>query len=190
MKRLLGFTVFALMILFTSGLHAADEIRIVRGTAFQPLNFVGDLSLQGTSGLRIDATLGDSSGSTWRFCELLACLPGDVIDIGTAYNSFGNVFGQVTIQGQTNTLGFQGAFVELNFDGTIVLPEFTDTTVDVTAPFTFSGSVEVPDRHEPSNSEVFQLQGSGVATVTLVRNLFFTGWVVSSVTYDFVPRGA
>jgi len=99
MKRLLGVTVFALTIPFASGLHATDEIRIVRGSAFQPLDSVGDFSAQGTSGLKIDATLLDSSGSVWSLCDIVACLPGDVINIGIAYASFGNLGGQVTIGG-------------------------------------------------------------------------------------------
>ena len=86
----------------------------------------------------------------------------------------------------------QDALLDLNFDGTIVLPEFTDTDiVEVTAPFTFSGSLKVPPRHESGTSNVFDLHGSGVATVTLEPNPFITGgWLVGSVTYDFVPGGA
>jgi hypothetical protein len=187
MHKRLGLAL-AFLSLFVAPLPAVgDEIRIVRGTVFQPLSFFGDLNIQGTSGLRIDATLGGSSGSFWSFCDIVACLPGDEIDIGIEYN-FLDVFGQVAIQGQTYTLT-DGAFLQLRFDGTTVLPEFTDTDiVEVTAPFTFSGSLQVPDRHEPGTSDVFELQGSGVATITLEPNQFFTGWVVGSVTYDFVSR--
>lgn len=187
MKRLPGFSVLVLTILLLTRLHATtDEIRVVRGTAFQPLFRGGDLSVQGTSGLSIDATTASSSevGGTWIHCDNIpACLPGRVLDIGSSY-SLATLRGQVTIRGKTYALG--DASLQLTLDGAIVLPEFTDDVVEVTAPFTLSGSLRVPSRHEPGTFEVFELQGSGVATVTLSPNpFFFMGWLVSNVTYEF-----
>jgi len=80
------------------------------------------------------------------------------------------------------------ASADLLFDGAVVLPEFTDGPVEVSAPFAFSGSLQVPNRHEPGTPDIFELSGSGVATVRLVQSAFFTGWIVISVRYDFVPR--
>jgi hypothetical protein len=192
MKQLLGFSVFVLTSLLLAPWHArADEIRIVRGSLAQPLNFVGQLDVQGTAGLRIQATLGDPSLG-WENCDVLTCLPGDVISLHAFSSAPFDTFGQVTIHGQTYTFGSDnGASANFGFAGSIVLPEFTGTReATLSVPFTFSGSLQAPNRHEPNTSDVFELHGSGVATVYLVWDLYGSqGWVVTFVTYDFEPRG-
>ena len=107
----------------------------------------------------------------WFLCDdLRPCLPGDVISLRAAYGTQPPILtgsGQVTIQGQTHSL-FDDASAALDFDGAFVLPEFTNTvtgTVELSAPFAFSGSLQVPNRHESGTYDVFELRGSGVATV-------------------------
>jgi hypothetical protein len=112
--------------------------------------------------------------------------------LGAEYTAsgFSLVVGQVTLQGQTYSFENAEASAELVFDaGSIVLPQLTDTyLVTLSVPFTLSGSVQVPNRHEPDTYEFFDLYGSGVATVTLVRHLNTGDWIVSNVTYEFEPR--
>jgi hypothetical protein len=200
MKRLLGSSVLASTTLLLTSLHAtADEIRVVRGTYFQTINTFGHLDVEGTGGLRIEiAQIPDfDAGLGWYECENLGCPPDDVVSLRAHLTlpMLNGGVGEVTVHGQTYPFGTLfspgGARADLVFDpGTIVLPEFTDTAaVTLSAPFTFSGSVQVPNRHEPATYDVFELSGSGVATVYLVRHIEGTGWVVSNVTYDFEPRG-
>lgn len=192
MKRLLvGFSVLVLTTLFATLLHATDEIRIIRGSLVQPLDLTGELNVEGTSGVSIDAALNSVFATpSWGFCDLHPCLPGEVVSLHVSYGVSFPPFtgsGQLTMRGQTYSM-FDEASATLQFDGEFVLPEFTDTrTAELSAPFTFSGSLTVPNRHEPGTFDVFELHGSGVATVRLVPHQFITGWVVASVTYDFVP---
>ena len=196
MKRLLGCSVLVLTTVFAIPLHATpDEIRIVRGTLVQSMDATADLNVEGTFGVRIDAALHFQFGFIgWSFCDALRpCLPGDVISLRAVYGTRPRILtgaGQVTIQGQTYSM-FDDASADLNFDGAFVLPAFMDSvtgTVELSAPFAFSGSLRVPNRHE-SGTRDFALRGSGVATITLVRHSFITSWIVASVRYDFAPRG-
>ena len=199
MKRLLGVSVLALTTLFAPPLHATtDAIRIIRGTLVQPTDIFGGsgaLEIQGTAGVSIDATLFSFFAFLgWdvaSFCERRACLPGEVMSIRAVYASSLPGSGEVTIHGQTYSLWtLDGAGAELDFDGEFVLPEFTDAArVELSAPFTFSGSLQIPNRQEPGTYDVFELHGSGVATVLIARNMFTGGWYVLNVTYEFLPPG-
>jgi hypothetical protein len=194
MKRLLGFTVLVVTILLLKPFDAtAADIRVLRGTYFQTINSAGHLSIDGTDGLSIDAFVPDSlAGLGWYFCENLGCQPGEVVSLRAYYTAPFEAGGQVRIHGQTYTFGAtDDASAIFEFDpGSIVLPEFTDTNmVTLYVPFTFSGSLQIPNAHDPdAAADVFELEGSGVATVTLVRHLYTGDWVVSNVTYDFEPR--
>jgi len=196
MKRLFASSAVVLTAtLVATPLHAANEIRIIRGALVQRLNSDGDLTVDGTSGVRIDAVLDPHFNSiNWDVCDR-GCQPGAVIDIGAAYNApFPPLrgSGQLTIRGQTYGL-FDDAVADFEFFGTLVLPALTEQTpepVEQSVPFTFSGSLQVPNQREPGTFDVFELRGSGVATATLERFPFVPGlWVVTNVRYDFVPRG-
>jgi len=197
MKRLLGCSVLVLTTVFAAPLHAMpDEIRIVRGTLVQATDLTADLNVEGTFGTRIDAALFFQYAFVgWFLCDdFHPCLPGDVISLRAAYGTHPPILtgsGQAVIQGQTYSL-FDDASAALDFDGAFVLPEVTATvtgTVELSAPFAFSGSLQVPNRHRSDTHDVFELRGSGLATITLVRHSFLPGWIVASVRYDFVPRG-
>jgi hypothetical protein len=181
---------------FAAPSHAqADEVRIIRGTLSQPADFTGDLSVDGTAGVRIDAALnGLHAGIDWdRICPYTTCLPGDVVSLGAAYGSgITTGSGQVTIRGKTYSLWIpDGANAQLEFDGAIVLPEFTSSgTAEISAPFAFSGSVQIPNPKEPGTYDLFELRGSGVATAFLSRSPYTGGWIVGGVIYEFAPRGA
>jgi hypothetical protein len=79
--------------------------------------------------------------------------------------------------------------VRLEFDGAIVLPEFTSSgTAELSVPFAFSGYLQIPNQKEPGTYDVFALHGSGVATAFLYFNRFTMGWAVGGVIYEFAPR--
>lgn len=195
MKRLLAASVLVSATLFAIQLHAAaNEIRIISGALQQGLHGTGTLNILGTSGLRIAATLNFNFGSFgWHGCENVPiCLPGDVVSLRADYAVQPSIFmgsGQVTTRGRTYSL-FDEATAQFHFDGAFVAPEFTDDqTVQVSAPFAFSGALQVPNRQDPNIYDVFNLRGSGVATVTLIRSIYTPSWwIVGGVTYDFVPR--
>ena len=201
MQRLLGgsrvlvVTTLIVMALVSPRLHATtDEIRIVRGTLSQPNDSSGAFSVEGTSGLSIDAALDPHFASiAWSFCHLRPCLAGEELSLFAGYGAF--IFtgsGQATLRGQTYTLwtaDAESADLGFEFDGAFVLPEFTAGGAELTAPFTFSGSLRVPNGDELGTYEVVELHGVGVATVTLVPHPFtLTSWVVASVKYDFLPH--
>ena len=195
-KRLAVVVPLVLLSFFAAPSHAAtDEIRILRGTLYQLSDSRGDLSVEGTSGLRIDAaTDGLRAGIDWdRRCPYVPCLPGEVVSIGASYGpNPGTGTGQVTMRGQTYSLwrGVDPAFAQLRFDGAIVLPEFTSSgTAEVSVPFAFSGSLQIPNPKEPGTYDVFELRGSGVATAFLSQNPYTkVGWIVGAVIYEFAPR--
>jgi hypothetical protein len=193
MKRLLvGLSVLVLTTAVRIPLHADNEVRIIHGTLSQTRDSTGYLNIEGTSGVRIDATLdAHFAGIAWDYvCPYRACLPGEVITLGAVYGT--GVFtgsGEVTLRGQTYSL-WTGSELDAAFQlsGSFVLPEFTDdVTAVVSAPFTCSGFVQVPSRIAPPTNEVFELVGSGVATVLLVNDPYIGGWVVVNVTYEFMP---
>jgi hypothetical protein len=195
-SRILVITTLVVTTLVSTALHATtDDIRIVQGTLFQPNDLTGDLSVEGTSGLKIDAALAPHfSNPAWSFCHLYPCLPGDELSLFVGYGA--SIFtgsGAVKLFGDTYPLwrgDAESADLALEFDGSFVLPELTDTgRAELIAPFTFSGSLQIPNGEEPGTDEVVGLHGAGVATVTLVRHPFtLTTWVVASVSYDFLPH--
>jgi len=171
----------------------AQEVRILRGTLSQGADITGELSVDGTSGVRIDAALSGTHGSlAWdHVCPYVACLPGETVSLRSSYGpGVLTGSGQVTIHGQTYSLWApDGAIAQLEFDGAIVLPEFTSSgTAELSVPFAFSGSLQIPNQKEPGTYDVFALRGSGVATAFLYRNYFTMGWAVGGVIYEFAPR--
>ena len=202
MKRLFGASVLASTTLLLTPMHAtASEIRVVRGSFSVFINTFGNMNLQGTDGLKleVDQIPDFDSAGPWYECEI-GCL--GAVDLGSRVMLplFQGGTGQVTIHGQTYPFipflpsggGGPSARVDLAFEtGSIVLPEFTtDRLVILRVPFTLSGSVQIPNRQEPDTFEVFEVHGSGVATVYLIWAYWGQdGWSVRSVTYDVEPRG-
>ena len=92
--------------------------------------------------------------------------------------------GQVRFKGQDYVLGQEGAGGALGiarFQGTVTLPDFTSTgTVDVSAPFSFTGQVEFEDTFA-----VEPLTGFGVATLHFTEFSDGSSWVFSGATYEF-----
>ena len=201
-KRLAVIPLVLFLSFFAAPLHAVtDEVRIIRGTLTQSDGITGTLSVEGTSGVRIDAALNSRYASLrWaNQCGNIGCLTGDVVNLGSRYGFTGVDpggliigVGQVTIRGETYSLWVPGGGgAQLQFDGVLVMPEVTSDTAYASAPFAFSGSVQIPSQREPGTIDVFDLRGQGVATALLSRDRFNAGrWHVSEVTYEFAPRGA
>jgi hypothetical protein len=171
----------------------ADESRIIRGSIDQVADSIATLSMLGTGGVKLDATFNGSYGGLfWDYvCPYTTCLPGDVVSLRSSYASFLGSSGQLTVRGQTYDLWYPyGLRAQLVFDAAIVLPEFTESgTAEMSVPFTFSGSIPIPNEEDPGTSDDLELYGSGVATAALYVNPYtFAGWIVGSVRFDFVPR--
>lgn len=194
--------VLFLFFFFAAPSHSAtDTVRIIRGIVFQSDGLTGTLNLEGTSGVSIDATV-PSRWSSLRWanqCGTIGCPTGEVVNLGSSYGftdaDLGGLtigVGQVTIRRETHSLWVPhggGARAQLQFDGALVMPEVTSDTAYASAPFAFSGSVQIPSEKEPGTVDVFDLRGHGVATALLSRDRFNAGsWHVSAVTYEFAAR--
>jgi hypothetical protein len=80
--------------------------------------------------------------------------------------------------------GAGGAMGIIDFEGTVTMPDLTDTgTAQVSAPFSFSGQLRPEDTGitEP-------LTGSGVATIDLHVNFDGASWMVTRATYEFAHK--
>jgi hypothetical protein len=198
MKRLLGLTVLVCSTLLTTPLRATGEIRILRGTFVQPANSPGRFDFDGTLGLEMEGTVEPHFAYLpWEECWRLTCDPGEVVSVRSIYGTRHPVLtgtGDLTLLGHTYrlwTLTGGEAFADLQFDADLTLPEFSGTGLtDVSVPFVFSGALYVSSGLDPDIYEVYELSGSGVATVTLAPHPFgFTSWIIVRTSYEFQPRG-
>ena len=170
-------------------LQAAQGTRITAGTFV--FENIGDINLQGQSGLRMQAAV-DSAGG--RFapksqCEFPECPPGTPISL-SAFWSGQDLRGRASFRGRDFVLGSEGAdgaFGTAQFEGTVTAPEFTgNQTVDVAAPFTFSGELAYPDASGIIQRE--PLSGGGVAILTLKWSPEGMSWLFSSARYEFTKH--
>jgi hypothetical protein len=139
-------------------------------------------------GISIQAASGGSPGNlTFATCLPAPCGPGSTLNVGGVWNpntwNIGFQQGTVTINGVTYTnVIFSG---QLNFTGSVVLPQDFVNDHPVSVPFTMEGQLMgfIPCAPEPfiPCQQVFDinLTGSGVATA----NFQFFG--TRSVSYTF-----
>jgi hypothetical protein len=139
-------------------------------------------------GISIQAASGGSPGNlTFATCLPAPCGPGSTLNVGGVWNpntwNIGFQQGTVTINGVTYTnVIFSG---QLNFTGSVVLPQDFVNDHPVSVPFTMEGQLMgfIPCAPEPfiPCQQVFDinLTGSGVATA----NFQFFG--TRSVSYAF-----
>ncbi len=114
-------------------------------------------------------------------------MPGTPFGLGATWISpdLGN--GVFSFRGQDWQLGPEepdAAQGTIEFDGTAVTPDFNGSdTVDVSAPFTFTGSIMYRRPGFPQHTE--QLSGGGIATVTMSLSAGGTAWQFVSARYEF-----
>ena len=165
-------------------------IRILSGQLVYELDARPPLiDLKGTRSFRLDSTF---EGPIGPFDSCLPCVPGDPIRLDS-FASGVDVRGSVTLHGKTyepiGGLGPGDPGVLLEFKGEeFTAPPFTDAaTVEMSAPFTFSGIFSYhPDG--PSTASVETLTGRGIATVRLKKLDSEFGpslWLFADAVYDF-----
>jgi hypothetical protein len=167
--------------------QAADGTRVASGA----LDFgttVGRMDVRGQSGLRLQTSVDVSGGvyNPWNQCSDPECPPGTAVSL-YAYWSGGDLTGTLNWRGDSYRLGSEGAggaWGIAEFEGSVILPEFTDSgTAEVSAPFTFSGQFTPENPGGPTHTE--PLVGSGTATLTLEVNYDGSSWQIVRTLYEF-----
>jgi hypothetical protein len=168
-------------------LQATTAIRILSGS----LEFAaGDavFDIKGTDAFRF---LGGGNISGGRFDPAndcgFGCPPGTSVSLGASWSGL-DLGGTATLRGRVWRVGEErpdGAFMGVEFNGTVTLPPMNDGgTVQVSAPFTFSGQFTYPSDNPQAT---VPLAGSGVATLNFVADSERTSWVFVSARYEFQP---
>jgi hypothetical protein len=167
--------------------NASDGTRVTSG-AMHFEDTVGGITLEGQSGFRMEAGVDVTGGvyDPWNQCSFPECQPGTEVSLFAHWIGL-DLNGTVSLRGKTYVLGQEGeggAFGSVEFDGSVILPEFTGSgTAEVSAPFLFSGQV-APDN--PSGLIEFEpISGSGIATLFLSIGYDGTSWSVDRATYEF-----
>jgi hypothetical protein len=167
---------------------ASEGTRITSG-AMHFEDTVGGITLEGESGFRMGAGVSVGGGvyDPWTQCSLPDCRPGTEVSLFAHWSGL-DLSGTLSLRGKTYVLGQEGeggAFGSVEFDGSVILPEFTSSgTAEVAAPFLFSGQV-APEN--PSGLIEFEpISGSGVATLFLSIGYDGTSWIVDRATYEFI----
>jgi hypothetical protein len=171
----------------------ADPVTITSGFLLtEGWNVVSRPStVSGTDGFRMTTTLAIGGGSgridPIGFClGEIECAPGKQLGVGGYLDAFdgGLINTHLTLNGREyDVQGFDTSLV-LRPEGLFTVPEFGGSEmVVVTAPFTLSGFFS--DHILIQTTQIF---GRGTASITLTRptNPEFSGWIGSSVRYDFI----
>ena len=172
----------------------ADPVTITSGFLLtEGWNVVSRPStVSGTDGFQMTTSLAIGSGSG-RIDPIGFCLPGAGCPPGTRLNVGGYLDAfdgglantSLTLNGRQydNVYGFDTSLV-LGPDGFFTVPEFgASDMVVITAPFTLSGFFS--DHILIEQTPIF---GRGTASITMTRfsSPESSGWVGSSVRYDFI----
>ena len=188
MKRTIA-TLSLVVGLFALTAHAVQGTRVTSG-GLSFASGVGHIDMSGQSGLHMTADV-DSAGGVFlpeNQCSDLDCTPGTQVNLNAHWTG-SDVRGTASLRGQDYVLGTEdpaGAFAIVTFDGSLVLPDFNSTgTVDVQAPFTFSGQLT-----SQATSETERLFGSGVAMLRFRQSPDGSAWQFESATYQFTRSGA
>ena len=148
------------------------------------------IDLKGTRSFRLSSTFEGPIGPVFN-CQ--PCAPGDRLRLDSMAVGL-DVRGSVTLHGKTyDPIGGSGqadpgVALELRGEG-FIAPPFSDAaTVEMSAPFTFSGTFSYyPDG--PTMPNVTEtLTGRGIATVRLSQLVFGPGlavWQVAGAVFDF-----
>lgn len=164
--------------------HAVQGTRVTSG-GLSFASGVGRVDMSGQSGFQMTADV-DSAGGIFapeNQCSDVDCVPGTQVNLNAHWTG-SDLRGTASLRGQDYELGSEspsGAFGIVTFDGSLVLPDFNGTgTVDVRAPFTFSGQL-TPE----ATFEAERLFGSGVATLRFHQSADGSAWQFESATYQF-----
>jgi hypothetical protein len=172
----------------------ADPITLTSGVLIAE-ETVALLHLEGLNGFRLDAG-GSAAGGIfpiWQRCADHECKPGQTVPLTAAWD--GKDFaGSATVDGITFDLGLQtlsnGSMV-VEFAGSFTAPPFSGhERVSVFAPFTFGGSIDVPDGLFGFEHPNQGIGADGTAQVNLSWNASGGSWVFNTARYEFETASA
>ena len=198
-------TVAAAVTLFSPRPASADPVVITSGSfqigwgrgAFRSFGF----NLRGED-FHIIGGEGDGSANNLflpRCHEFLPCTAGDTTMLSGPYGVF-TAGGRAEIDGVSYDLTRYAGSVFFSSPTVITIPSSTAASIQVQAPFTFSGSLAIDAVRTVPPDWVsvgqFDLTGQGIATATLFfrsQGTFDAGYAIQSIRYDFtdpVPEPA
>ncbi len=164
--------------------HAQGTMHVTSGTLQFGID-QGQLDLRAQSDLTMHAHVFSANGqyAPGEQCSVPECFPGTTVSLHASW--FGNdLDGTATLRGHDYILGQEGdggAVGFADFDGSVVLPDFTSSgAADASAPFTFDGQL-----HVEATGETEPITGGGTATLHLRYSAEGPNWVVDSATYQF-----
>ena len=164
---------------------AADPISITSGW-LDMHSFSGPLFLSGDRGFTFSSHVDGIGGvfGPWNQC-FAGCAPGTNMTLFAYWNG-SDVTGPATLDGVTYPNVHS---MEVRFDGTVVLPPFSDSLIELTAPFLFSGSFFHSLDNEPQIRE--PLNGGGLVRLSLSPDRGFPGrWHLDRAQYLFADPSA
>jgi hypothetical protein len=189
--KLTGYSLCAVL-LFSSAV-SADSIVLTGGALVADLESAAHLDARAGDNFRIIGA-GDFNGGRfepWSQCiHADQCGPGQIIDLGASWSG-SDFTGRVEIDGTSHPLGLateENYSAIVRFMGTVIAPGFDGSLFnEVSAPFTFSGTLWPPASPDPGPASL--LSGSGTATLRLswVSNQFEEGWRFDRAVYAFSP---
>jgi hypothetical protein len=161
----------------------ADNGTSVTSGALMFASHVGVIDIAGQHNFQMRSNVDDVGGIfvPQNQCGDLDCSPGTTVNLEAKWSG-NDLSGTLAFKGKSYPLGKEGpsgALGIVDFEGSLVLPPFNDSgTVDVSAPFTFSGQLEFEDTlaREP-------LSGAGIATLQFKRSADGSAWQFSNATY-------
>jgi hypothetical protein len=176
-----------------SGPASADPIAITSGSLevflFGPASHVPSvLVLAGDRGFTMNAIAGQGIFGPGRDCHPDGCQPGQTIDLSASWSGL-DITGMATLDGITYEhfgAASDDAVAIVNFAASFILPMDAGATVDITAPFLFTGFFV----HGQTGPEIFRelLLGSGIVSTRFRRaeNVFGrVGYVPEHTLYTF-----
>jgi hypothetical protein len=182
-------TAWAILLLVIP-LQAADGLSIKSGS-FTYESHLGHVTLVGTSGLRLQATVSSSGGIMGpdEQCGFPECEAGTtVVGLG-AFWSGTDFTGSLRLRGRDYALGSQDSTAangQVRFNGTVEIPAVVGTEeIEVSAPFTMTGSLAY-GLGADGQPIVESMQGAGTATLTFRPSAFDpSAWQFVSAAYVF-----
>ncbi len=165
----------------------ADTIHITSG-AWQWSGSLagGDLTMSGKNFTFSGFT--HQPGVFWPHlqCFVPDCHPGTTVKLDAHWDGV-DVPGTATIDGTTVPIGagmqWDDAGLFLDWKGSLTIP-LTFTGGDLSAPFSFAGTLRVPQT--PEFTRLYTLTGFGTATITLMPSAIFGGaLILEDARYEF-----
>ena len=165
-----------------------QSIRVLSGQlTYNEPNAIS-IEIKGTHGLRVSAVVPDPIAFFVPRLDCAPCEPGARVGLNAVFVD-SSLSGTVKLRGQEYRLGMQPGDAVLNLEFTgegVILPDVTGDSVELSAPFQFTGTVSLLESGGTTSHHAFT--GQGVATLRF-RLLGTTPdddvWITTAAVYDF-----